>query len=172
MPSLQPIEANRRNAEKSTGPRSAEGKTASSLNALKTGIYAQTEVIRGENAADLQALVEDFYRDHQPASTIERTLVDQLVSSEWQLRRCRRIDAELFEMQFQRMEENDVGDTAAQAFNFAGGETFKRLQRRLDAAARTSPLAFNHLQRAQASRKIAGPPLAEPPPTLQPVEPK
>src|SRR5436190_24226123 len=101
MPSLQQIEANRRNAEKSTGPRSAEGKTASSLNALKTGIYAKTEVIRGENAADLQALVENFDRDHQPASTIERTLLDQLVSSEWQLRRCRRSDAELFEMQFQ-----------------------------------------------------------------------
>ena len=49
MSSLRQIEANRLNSQKSTGPRSAEGKAAASMNALKSGIDAQSNIIRGEN---------------------------------------------------------------------------------------------------------------------------
>ena len=48
------IEANRRNAEKSTGPRSEEGKARSSMNAIKHGLRAEQPVILGENPADYQ----------------------------------------------------------------------------------------------------------------------
>jgi hypothetical protein len=58
MATLTQIEANRRNAQHSTGPRTAEGKAASSMNALKTGIDAQSSVIPGEDAAALVALTE------------------------------------------------------------------------------------------------------------------
>ena len=54
------ILANRQNALKSTGPRSAEGKAVSRFNALKTGIDAKAQVIPGENPAELQALIDAY----------------------------------------------------------------------------------------------------------------
>jgi len=51
MPTQNQIQANRRNAQHSTGPRTAEGKAASSMNALKSGIDARSSVIPGEDAA-------------------------------------------------------------------------------------------------------------------------
>ena len=49
MASQKQTEANRLNAQKSTGPRSVEGKAASRMNALKSGIDARSNFIRGED---------------------------------------------------------------------------------------------------------------------------
>src|ERR1017187_7191255 len=68
MSTLRQIEANRRNAQKSTGPASVTGKTVSSMNNLKTGIHAKSLVLPYENLADLQQLVEECYLHYHPAS--------------------------------------------------------------------------------------------------------
>src|SRR5271157_5146713 len=68
MSSLLQIEANRRNSRKSTGPRSVEGKVVSRMNALKSGIDARSNFIRGENPSDLQGLTNFYYKECQPAS--------------------------------------------------------------------------------------------------------
>ena len=47
--SLRKIEANRANAEKSTGPKTAEGKAMSRMNAIKHGILSREVVLRGES---------------------------------------------------------------------------------------------------------------------------
>ena len=52
MATIQQIEANRLNAQKSTGPRSVEGKAVSCFNATKTGIDAKSQIIRGEDPAN------------------------------------------------------------------------------------------------------------------------
>ena len=70
------ISANQRNAQKSTGPRSAEGKDSSRFNALKHGIDARSLVIPGEDPAELAALAENYYQQCQPAGPIEAHLVD------------------------------------------------------------------------------------------------
>ena len=57
MSSLKQIEANRLNAQKSTGPRSVEARAVSSQNALKTGIDALSLIIRGEKADGRELLV-------------------------------------------------------------------------------------------------------------------
>jgi hypothetical protein len=49
MPTILQIEANRRNAQNSTGPRTDQGKAVSRFNALKTGIDARSHVIPGED---------------------------------------------------------------------------------------------------------------------------
>ena len=54
------IEANRLNAQKSTGPRSAEGKARSSMNALESGIDAKSLIIRGENIDTLLTLAAEY----------------------------------------------------------------------------------------------------------------
>src|ERR1039457_6229806 len=101
MSSLRQIEANRLNSQKSTGPRSAEGKAASSMNALKSGIDAQSNIIRGENAADLQALADFYYQECRPSTAQERFCVDILIRNDWQLRRLERVDAQLWAYQME-----------------------------------------------------------------------
>ena len=56
MSTLKQIEANRLNAKKSTGPRTAEGKAAVRLNALKHGLFALDPIIEGEKPAHFDAL--------------------------------------------------------------------------------------------------------------------
>ena len=53
MSSEQQIEANRLNAQKSTGPATPEGRAAVSLNGLKYGLYAKTLILPGEEVLDL-----------------------------------------------------------------------------------------------------------------------
>src|SRR5947208_11247969 len=75
-------EANRRNAQKSTGPSTAEGKVRSSRNALKTGIHAELLVIYDEKAEDLQALIDEYYTECAPVTPQERFQVDTMIQCE------------------------------------------------------------------------------------------
>src|SRR5471032_2564620 len=67
MPSQTQIDVNRLNSQKSTGPTSQEGKAASSLNALKSGIHANSHISHGEDPAALDALTAAFLLQFQPA---------------------------------------------------------------------------------------------------------
>ena len=49
------IKANQQNAQKSTGPQTAQGKAVVSQNAVKHGLFAAEAVINGENQADYEA---------------------------------------------------------------------------------------------------------------------
>ena len=90
MSSQAQLDANRLNSQKSTGPTSPEGKAASSLNALKSGIDAWSHIIPGEDPAELEALTAAFLLHFHPADPIQLSLVDTLVSAEWTQRRLRR----------------------------------------------------------------------------------
>ena len=79
--------ANRANARKSTGPNTSEGKAASRMNALKHGILSREVLVSGENEEELTALHEWFRDDLKPVGPIEITLVDQIVTTHWRLRR-------------------------------------------------------------------------------------
>ena len=103
------IQANRRNAQLSTGPRSAEGKLVSRFNALKTGIQAKSFVIRGEDPAELAELIAGYHRQFHPATSLERFLVDTLVTAEWQIRRLGQVEARLWENSL----DPDTPDTGA-----------------------------------------------------------
>jgi hypothetical protein len=74
MSTPKQIEANRLNAQKSTGPTSAEGKAAVRFNALKSGIHAQSQVIPGEDPAALALLIAEYYDRYQPATPEVRAL--------------------------------------------------------------------------------------------------
>ena len=77
MASLQQIEANRRNALRSTGPRTPQGKAVSRFNALGGGIYADREsVLPHEDPEALTALAAEYYEQFQPSSPEQRCLVD------------------------------------------------------------------------------------------------
>src|SRR5260370_8178190 len=67
MSTERQIEANRLNAQHSTGPTTPEGRAAVRLNGLKYGLYAETLILPGEDPADFDALLHRLHAQHQPA---------------------------------------------------------------------------------------------------------
>jgi hypothetical protein len=74
------IVANRLNAQKSTGPKTPEGRAAVRLNGVKHGLYAETLVLPGERESDFTALLESYEAEHQPATPTEEALVARTLS--------------------------------------------------------------------------------------------
>ena len=96
MTSAAQIEANQANAELSTGPRTPEGKAASSINATKYGFYAKHAVILNEQEHhQFELLRKAYVQLFNPTTIVELTLLDQLVLAAWNMERCNRLEAEL-----------------------------------------------------------------------------
>jgi hypothetical protein len=87
------LEANRRNAQKSTGPRTEEGKKNSSLNATKHGLRAETLVLRDEDPEVLEDRRAAWRACLLPGDDVEERLVDDAVIATWQQDRARRAQA-------------------------------------------------------------------------------
>jgi len=92
----QRVEANRRNALASTGPRSDEGKVRAKRNSLRHGLLSKEVVImHGEGAEDpdeFAALVQSLRDDRQPVGALELILVEQIAVCYWRLRRALRCE--------------------------------------------------------------------------------
>ncbi len=98
MSSLRKIQANRRNAQRSTGPKSQEGKTASSHNATRHGLSSdRLVVLPGESQQDLDALIQALNDEFEPATETERHYVERMIHARWKLLRAERLEAEAFE---------------------------------------------------------------------------
>jgi len=95
MTSQKQIEANRRNALKSTGPRSAEGKARVARNALKHGLLSHDMLIMGENAEELELFREAMMADLAPEGHVEVYLADRMVSCAWRLRRAGQLERDI-----------------------------------------------------------------------------
>ena len=105
MTSLKQIEANRRNAENSTGPRSEAGKQRSSRNAVRHGLTAETVIEPLEDAEDYAAFEEAIAASFDPETAVERELILRLASLLWRLRRATSIETALFQVKI----EHDSG---------------------------------------------------------------
>src|SRR2546425_8570431 len=167
MPTEAQINANRLNAQKSTGPTSPEGKARSALNALKSGIDAWSHIIPGEDPAELETLTEQFLLHYRPADPVQLSLVDTLISTEWIQRRLRRIEAQLWTYRIDILDQTltraEFVDPAIQhnsplghAFH-AALDPFTRLQRRIDSTNRMFLRTLKALQELQvaAASKLA-----------------
>ncbi len=84
--------ANRRNALKSTGPITPEGKERSRRNAIRHGLTAETVITRFEDAEDYQAFEAAVTADYDAETAVERELVLRLASVLWRLRRATGIE--------------------------------------------------------------------------------
>jgi hypothetical protein len=99
MTSFRQIAANRRNASKSTGPATAEGKLRSRCNPVRHGLTAETVIGVLEDAEDYRAFEEAIAADYDAQSVAERELVLRLASLLWRLRRATKVETGLFEIQ-------------------------------------------------------------------------
>jgi hypothetical protein len=86
---------NRANSQRSCGPRTAEGKQRSSLNALHHGLTAASPVLPSEDAAAYQAHCRQFLDEHQPATATEKQLVQELADTAWRLNRIPLLEADV-----------------------------------------------------------------------------
>ena len=92
MCSQRKIEANRLNAQHSTGPKTPEGKARVSKNALKHGFFAQDVVLQGEDPGnEFSQLLEALHEEWQPATVTLHYLVETLAAAMWRLRRAHRL---------------------------------------------------------------------------------
>ncbi len=89
-------QTNRANSQHSTGPKSPQGKLASSGNSLKHGLASATIIIPGEDPAALEALLHDLLEEHQPANPTEQLLVNEMAQSYWLTQRALRFQNECF----------------------------------------------------------------------------
>jgi hypothetical protein len=97
MTSLRQIEANRRNALKSTGPTTPEGKQRSRCNAVRHGLTAETVIAVLENSEDYEAFEAAVISDYNAETAVERELVLRLASVLWRLRRATGMETAIFD---------------------------------------------------------------------------
>jgi hypothetical protein len=92
------VAANRRNAEKSTGPRTAEGKAVVAQNAVKHGLAGRVDVIKGEDQAEFDRHREALLKELRPEGAVESMLVERVARLSWRLQRVDRMHNEVIDV--------------------------------------------------------------------------
>jgi len=96
MTSPARVAANRLNAQRSTGPRTVDGKAASSRNAVKHGLLSHQPLLADEDPDEYQELHERLVEALAPDGAVEELLVDDAVALVWRLRRAAKVESALF----------------------------------------------------------------------------
>jgi hypothetical protein len=104
---MKPSQQNR-----STGPRTPEGKQRSSLNALRHGLTGQTVVITPEDLQSLTAFTRQFFHDYQPVGALEHQLVQNIATCLWRLNRIAAHEQTLLALDTVDCEDLDLIHTA------------------------------------------------------------
>jgi hypothetical protein len=162
MASERQIAANRNNAQKSTGPKTPEGRAAVRLNGVKHGLTAATLVLPGEKESDFESLLGDFESEHQPETPTEEALVRQMAMAQWRLRRLYHVEAAFFNLRLMDLEEEieedynnlEPADKLAMVVKNDSGrssvrENLSRIEARLE---RSFYKALRELQRLRVAR--------------------
>src|SRR5215475_3391797 len=94
MASAAQIEANRLNAALSCGPKTPTGRSNSSRNHLKFGLFSTLNCVRPEETAEYNKLSKALWKDLNPVGTVEQILAVEIVRAAWRLHRCTVAEAE------------------------------------------------------------------------------
>ncbi|MCX5644785.1 MAG: hypothetical protein NTZ17_08875 [Phycisphaerae bacterium] len=97
MTSAAQVQANRSNAQKSTGPRTPEGKAVVAQNAVRHGLLAKEVVIKGEDPGEFELYRDQMLAELAPAGQMESLLAHRIVGLSWRLRRAERLQAAAFD---------------------------------------------------------------------------
>ena len=119
MTSFRQIEANRRNAVKSTGPVTERGKRRSRQNAVRHGLCAETVVETIEDLEDYRGFEAAVIADYDARTAVERELVLRLASLLWRLRRATAIETDLLRFQAEILRDPKQERSQQQADNYA-----------------------------------------------------
>jgi len=169
------MDANRANAQQSTGPTTDAGKTRASQNALKTGIYAESEVLFTENPEELAQLSAEYYAAHNPATPEARAVLDDVIQDEWHKRRLCRAEARYFNQLYAKLEATPAEHREGHVID-VGLLQLARIHRMRESLRRGSKLSLEQLHKLESATSPE--PKPEPPAktakssTAQPTEPQ
>jgi len=162
MPSDRQLAANKKNAQKSTGPKTPEGRAAVRLNGVKHGLTAATLVLPGEKESDFESLLDSFESEHNPTTPTEEALVRQMAMAQWRLRRLYHVETAFLRLRLDDTAEDieeeyeSVDDAARLAYVVhrdpgpsSTREDFSRIEGRLE---RSFYKALRELQRLRTDR--------------------
>jgi hypothetical protein len=152
MASSAQVLANRDNAKLSTGPKTAEGKLASSRNSSRHGLTGNQIVMPGEDAAAYEELRQGMHDSWKPANEPELVLVDQIAAASWRLMRALRVETAVLE---KLAEGSDNPDAAIAAALLERPKDVARIQRYVTSAQNAFYKAMAELTRLQKARQAA-----------------
>lgn len=106
--SSKQLKANRKNAKRSTGPKTLEGKAVVSVNALRHGILSTKLILPNESRADFDALLSEMTQCLNPIGFLEQVLIEKISTNLWRQRRL--IQAESAQLSLQTLHEKVTED--------------------------------------------------------------
>jgi len=142
-------EANRRNAQRSTGPRSDSGKARAAMNNFQHGIYAKSPIAPGEDPAQREALQAAYLARFDPPTIEQLYLVNVLSELHWEDIRLVKADAHLWTRGIKDAYKPQPDSVFGQAFQ-NNRETFLFLGRRRDANHRKYIATLRELESLQS----------------------
>jgi hypothetical protein len=127
MATRKQVAANRKNAKRSTGPRTAAGKERSSRNSIKHGLLAQFNPIEGEDPQERSKFEEGIRADLKPKGGFEESLVDRIIKDTWRLNRFDNVEGALLE-NLESLDDLSISELLNVLRFFCGesGRTFDR----------------------------------------------
>jgi hypothetical protein len=158
-------QANKRNAQLSTGPRTQEGQARSSRNAIRHNLSGTTFVLLpNEDPAAFDQLARDYRRKWNPQTEHESFLVAQMIQARWRLNRIARMEAELYDAVFSMPFAQKQSDEGAilMAHPLMNNPMFDRLQRYARDAERSYHRAVREMRQAQRAGSVEKPAVAMP----------
>jgi hypothetical protein len=146
--------ANRNNAALSTGPRTPDGKAASSRNAIKHGLSSAFRVLAHEDQEEFDRLVEEMRTYHRPRDIHQRLLVDQMAKSQWLLARAQRLQAVAYDLLAGAQDDFDPDTAIVNAMRATNPDIIGRLERYAANAERSFYKAHRELTRQNEANLI------------------
>jgi hypothetical protein len=153
MATAKQLIANRRNARKSTGPKTPQGKAVVRLNAVTHGLLSREVLLPEEDESALVELDKHLRAHLQPVGELEAFLVDRIVTAAWRLRRLMRVEVGLFERdRYSPFDQEDCELSLAFIRDANNANAFSKLSRYETTIERGLYRALHELQRLQAAR--------------------
>jgi len=149
MTSTKQITANQKNALKSTGPKTEEGKSAIVLNAMKHGLLSKEVLLPDEDEKTLVEFGKRLRSQLQPIGELETFLEDRIITSAWRLRRILALEIDIFEKN--KINHYGKEQSTGRIFQY-NSKTFAQLNRYETCIEKSLYKALHELQRLQVTR--------------------
>ncbi len=154
------LEANRKSAQASTGPKTTAGKAKVAQNAVKTALTGRTVLLPFDDVDAYQQLLDDYVEEFQPVGVIERGLVQSLVDTCWRLERIPGLEYALIENGYNQLGTEDAARTLAtpnatleMQIRLCAEKDFRNLALQESRLVRRREREMKELRELQATRK-------------------
>jgi hypothetical protein len=154
------LNANKENAQHSTGPRTPEGKARASLNATRHGLTGQTVVMPGENLEIYGSFCLAYFKEWQPQGQTEKQVLQTLADTQWRIHRANAFELAVYANGHEKLGDKiQVEHPEVHAALTAGlleieqSKVFDRISRHTSRLKREFRGTLQELQSLQAQRR-------------------